>query len=251
MAEIITAKHTSESGHWYQQDGTPAYTIIGKNGNERPTTLRDARKLALVPSVTTIIGMGNKPGLTNWLIDQHIMSALTCHHIEGETNDELIARIKQDAQEQAKKAREKGTQIHAWVQNYFEGKQLPDEALQYCLSARDIISNLDISSDLWICEKSFAYDGYGGKCDLHTDKHVIDIKTTDKPIADLKTWDEHAMQIAAYRHGLGIPNTSGGILYINTIDASARLVMIDESDIRKGHGMFMALKDYWYAKTGL
>ena len=43
-------KFTSESGHWYTQEGDPMYTIIGANGKERNTTLRDAKKEKLVPS---------------------------------------------------------------------------------------------------------------------------------------------------------------------------------------------------------
>ena len=43
-------KFTSESGHWYSQDGEPMYTLIGANGKERNTTLRDAKSLGLVPS---------------------------------------------------------------------------------------------------------------------------------------------------------------------------------------------------------
>ena len=42
----------SESGHWYDHTGESKYTIVGKNGKERPTTLRDARKHCYVPSVT-------------------------------------------------------------------------------------------------------------------------------------------------------------------------------------------------------
>ena len=53
----------AESGHWYQADGTPAYEIVGANGKMRPTTLRDARKLNLYPSVTTIIRLMDAPGL--------------------------------------------------------------------------------------------------------------------------------------------------------------------------------------------
>lgn len=29
----------SESNHWYTRDGIPQYTVIGKNGKERNTTL--------------------------------------------------------------------------------------------------------------------------------------------------------------------------------------------------------------------
>ena len=38
-------KFTSESGHWYTQEGDPMYTIIGVNGKERNTNLRDAKLL--------------------------------------------------------------------------------------------------------------------------------------------------------------------------------------------------------------
>ena len=42
---IITEK-VEQNGHWYTTQGTPAYTTIGKTG-ERPTTLRDAKKLEI------------------------------------------------------------------------------------------------------------------------------------------------------------------------------------------------------------
>ena len=53
----------SESSHWYTREGAPKYTVEAKNGNLRNTTLADARKMNLVPSVTTIIGCAAKPGL--------------------------------------------------------------------------------------------------------------------------------------------------------------------------------------------
>jgi len=58
----------SESVHWYTKDGEPAYTIERADGKGfRNTTLRDAKKLGLLPSVTTILGVAAKPGLQNWL----------------------------------------------------------------------------------------------------------------------------------------------------------------------------------------
>ena len=37
------------SEHWYSRDGRPAYEVESAKGMMRPTTLRDARKLGLVP----------------------------------------------------------------------------------------------------------------------------------------------------------------------------------------------------------
>ena len=85
-------KFTSESGHWYDQDGEPMYTIIGANGKERNTTLRDAKSLGLVPSVTTIIGMIAKPSLENWKIDQALKSALSLERYEDESLESFTYR---------------------------------------------------------------------------------------------------------------------------------------------------------------
>ena len=70
-------KFKSESGHWYTKEGEPMYTIVGANGKERNTTLRDAKSLALVPSVTTVIGMVAKPALENWKMNQLLNSGLS------------------------------------------------------------------------------------------------------------------------------------------------------------------------------
>ena len=58
--KLSANKFKSESGHWYTQEGEPMYTIVGANGKERNTTLRDAKKEGFVPSVTTIIGIAAK-----------------------------------------------------------------------------------------------------------------------------------------------------------------------------------------------
>ena len=246
------ADHAKENGHWYQKDGSPAYMIVGKNGKERPTTLRDARKLGLVPSVTTIIGCAAAPALTNWKIDQAILSCLTLSREENETEQEYLARIKADAQEQARKAAERGTQIHAWVQNWFEGNEVEQgsDAYPFCSSANETIFKA-VGFQEWICEKSFSTERYGGKCDIHNDKYLLDIKTTEKPVADLKLWESHYMQLAAYREGLAIPNAQCGILWINSVTAESRLVWAEEKDLERGWKMFDALLNFFYSKTGL
>ena len=250
MAEIITADHGKESGHWYKRDGSPAYTVIGKNGNERPTTLRDARKENLLPSVTTIIRCAAAPGLVNWMIDQAIMAALTLPRIEGENDAEFMARVKADSKEQAKKAAEKGTLIHSWVQGGFEGKMLPVAGEPFYRSAVRTLDK-ECCPQLWISEKSFATGRFGGKVDLHNDDYLIDIKSTDKYLGALKTWDEMHMQAAAYDEGMGGPARKCGILYINVNTAESRLIWITGEELLRGWECFEALVDFWYAKSGL
>ena len=84
-------KFKSESGHWYTQEGEPMYTIVGANGKERNTTLRDAKSLGLVPSVTTIIAIAAQPALENWKMNQILKSAITLEKGEDETDNSFAA----------------------------------------------------------------------------------------------------------------------------------------------------------------
>lgn len=247
MAEV---NHAKESSHWYDKDGNPAYTVVGKNGKERPTTLRDARKLGLLPSVTSIIRCAAAPGLENWKAQQVLLAALTTDRLPDETEQDYIARIIKDSQEQALKARERGTYIHAVVQGGFEGEPIADDDRVYYESAKAEIEKSCGPLD-FECEQSFATDRFGGKADLHNSHFIIDIKTTDKPVIGLKLWDDHYLQLAAYRNGLGINGAVGGILYINSVTAESKLIWADEKELVKGWKCFSALLNFWYAKTGL
>jgi hypothetical protein len=246
MSEI----RASEGQHWYYPDGSPCYEITGKNGKVRPPTLREAKTMGLLPGTTTIIGQADAPGLTNWKIEQGIMAALTLPRIEGENDEQLMARIKADAQERSLKARERGTLIHKWVEMGFEGKLNPlDEGYPFFMAADDELVPVPWA---FLCEKSFAHERFGGKVDLHTPEMVIDIKTTDKPLEGLKLWDNHIMQLAAYKHGLGLPSEArGAILFVHSVVPEARLVFAEEKDLARGLKMFLALVDYYYSKTGL
>ena len=169
-------KYVAESGHWYDQDGNPAYTVVGANGSERNTTLRDARKLNLVPSVTTILGIAAKPALENWKIDQAILAATTLEQHNSETLDEFRSRIKWQSKQEGRQAAERGTEIHAQIEKGFKGKSNNDA---YC-AVRDYLE-LMFPGETWIAEESFTSPlGFGGKMDLRSAAGVfVDFKTKD------------------------------------------------------------------------
>lgn len=247
--------HASESQHWYTRDGVPLYEIRGLNGSMRPTTLRDARKIGLVPSVTSIIGCCAKPGLERWKLEQMMHAALTLPRLVGEPEAQWIERVWADSKETARKAAERGTAIHAAIQNAYEGTA-QHELYEYVSGA--IVAVNEWRPDVqWTVEKSFASRmGYGGKLDLHSYEedtgHVIDFKTKEfGPEDDLKTWDEHAMQLAAYREGLGYPEARCAICYVSvTHPGLTRMIEIKHEDLLKGWRMFYSLLHYWQAKTG-
>ena len=85
---IAKEPRASESNHWYTRDGVPRYTVVGANGKERNTTLRDARKEGLIPSVTTVLNVAAKPALNQWLQRQVLLAALTLPRRPDEPEDE-------------------------------------------------------------------------------------------------------------------------------------------------------------------
>ena len=200
-----------ESTHWYDKNGAPCYTQIAKNGNERPTNLRDARKLDLVPSVTSILGIMSKPGLELWKVQQAILASLTLPQGENEPLHDFAKRALEDSKEQAKAAAARGTEIHAAIEAGFRGEtDLPNDGwLAYQTVLMGLEAEYPEATGKWIAEDSFATKFYGGKVDLyaHVDNKliVVDFKTKEnvsKTTASKLVYDEHGIQLAAYAEGL-------------------------------------------------
>ena len=249
-------ENTSESGHWYLPNGSPAYRVIGKNGKERNTTVKDAREHGLLPSVTTIIGCANKgEGLQRWLQEQAILAALTLPRVEGESEEDWLSRVVSDSKETAKQAAERGTQIHGVIEAFYEGIYIPE--LPPYVRAVETAINEHFGSQLWMAEKSFAYGGFGGKCDLISKSHqksdgfVIDFKTTEKDLDKLDYYFDHQMQLSAYRQGFEMPKARCAIVYVNALQNKAKLVEIPEDDLRIGWECFTHLLAFYRAKNKL
>lgn len=246
---MLVKENTSESGHWYLPDGSPAYRTIGKNGKERNTTVKDARGLGLLPSVTTIIGCAAKPALDVWKQQQAILAALTLPRLEGESEEDWLSRVVSDSKETAKQAAERGTHIHGIIESFYEGVYIP-ELPPYVRVVESVI-NEHFGPQLWVSEKSFAKNGYGGKCDLIAKNCVIDFKTTEKDLDKLDYYFDHQMQLAAYRQGFEMPTARCAIVYVNALQNKAKLVEIPEDDLRIGWDCFTHLLAFYRAKNKL
>jgi hypothetical protein len=248
---MLVKENTSESGHWYLPDGSPAYRIVGKNGKERNSTVKDAREHGLLPSVTTIIGCASKgEGLQRWLQEQAILAALTLPRLEGESEEDWLSRVVSDSKETAKQAAERGTQIHGVIEAFYEGIYIP-ELPPYVRAVENAI-NEHFGSQLWISEKSFAYGGFGGKCDLVAKSgFVVDFKTTEKDLDKLDYFFDHQMQLSAYRMGFEMPKARCAIVYVNALQNKAKLVEIPEDDLRIGWECFTHLLAFYRAKNKL
>ena len=242
-------EHQSESGHWYLPNGSPAYRVVGKNGKERNTTVKDAREHGLLPSVTTIIGCAARPALDVYKQQQAILAALTLPRLEGELEQDWLSRVVTDSKEHAKQAAERGTQIHGVIEAFYEGIYIP-ELPPYVRVVESVI-NEHFGSQLWVSEKSFAKGGYGGKCDLIAKNCVIDFKTTEKDLDKLDYYFDHQMQLSAYRQGFEMPTARCAIVYVNALQNKAKLVEIPEDDLRIGWECFTHLLAFYRAKNKL
>lgn len=256
---VKVSSFTSEAGHWYTRKGEPAYTTVGQNGKVRNTTLRDARKDDLVPSVTTILNVAAKPALENWKLQQVLLAALTLPKREEEAETDYIDRIISDSKEQGKSAADEGTKIHASIEQYYAKKgRYPVEHVGF-VSAVDGQIVKTFGDHTWICEASFAHEsGFGGKCDMYarsqTDSRhgiVLDIKTKEFTDPDkVEGYDEHMMQLAAYRVGLGMPAARCANVFVSRNQPGlVKIIEWSPEDLVRGWKMFVRLLEFWQLKN--
>ena len=258
MTTIIA--RSAESVHWYGQDGSPQYTVKAKDGSDRPTTLRDARKMDLVPSVTTILKVAAKPGLEQWKLEQMLLAALTLPQRPDEPEKAYIARIVADSKETGKQAAELGTRIHESIESWFSGNKNVEHKSTASAFEEAIFNHFKTHPDQpWLTERSFASPlGFGGKVDLYCQPDatapvgiVLDAKSKDfGPDDKVDAYDEHLMQLAAYRHGLGVPHARcANVFASRTHPGLIKVVEWSEEDLQRGWEQFQCLLRYWKLKN--
>jgi len=229
------ARVQSESGaHWYRANGEACYEVRAADGKRmRKTTLADARKLGLFPSVTTILSdVLAKPQLIAWIVEQACLAVVTTPKREGEETDAFIKRVlqiekQQDAERDAAAAF--GTLVHAALENALlagarEAAADCDERVKLCANA--VLALPLLAGRVVATERSIVGEGYAGKYDLEMSNEepfldLIDFKTA-KTMPKTESWDEHHLQLAAYAQaraqqgGLGNKRIRCWNIYIST-----------------------------------
>lgn len=246
-----------ESGHWYTKDGSPCYEVPCKSrpGEMRATTVKDARALNLVPSVSGIVRLIAKPGLERWKLNQMLHAALTLPRLAGEQEDAFAERVITDSEEQSRKAREKGTAIHGAIERAMRDGYTTPEMYPFTHAAFQAMEQCGINST-GKPEHSFASKfGYGGKVDLFSDTHVIDFKTKGAWMdADEKrglAYDEHAMQLVAYARGLDLPKARLINIFIDTDNPGHYFAHEWLAEKHEHYWQrFLALLTYWKLTNG-
>lgn len=259
IAKETTSGRPSEGGHWYTLDGAPCYEIRAKSsGLMRPVTLRDARTLRLVPSVSTICAMEHKPALVKWQIEQALLSALTLPRAANESEEVFMERARTDSQEQARKAAARGTQLHAAIQSHFEGAPTSAEDYPYVAPVIAWLKERYGTPPLaWEAERSFAHPlGFGGKCDLlnRSVPAVADFKCkdfgADKQARDL-AYPEHCTQLAAYAEGFRLKKYDCVNIFVSTrVPGLIRVREWDNAELQQGWEVFRCFLKAWQIRKG-
>ena len=231
--------------HLYSPNGNPVYQVPYADPPKglRDATLADARKFGLYPSVTEILNVLTKPGLEAWKIDQMMMACRSATRRDDEDDEAFLKRVKSDASEASRLARDTGQAIHDAVEKTFKELKPTSHdgaAWKICEAICD-----KYGWDGWQSELSFASPlGYGGRIDLiNKDKNIIiDLKTKEKFTDKKMAYDEHAMQLIAYAKGVDMPDAK----LINVFaDWNGETVFHEWSDTYREWDMFLAAFGLW------
>lgn len=254
MVEPETKPRASESGHWYDpKTCSPVYEVPYADPKKgmRPATLRDARKLGLVPGQSSICGVLAAPELIEWIKDQAIKAALETQVVLGEPHDEHLRRIRVAADNVRDTAAERGTAIHAAIEAHFSGRR--DQVGEMAPWVDAVIAALPATPYTWKSEGCLVGPCFGTKIDLVSSagEWLIDFKTKDDIDKDgsCRLYDKHLMQLAA-GGSLMDPNPSRhGIMFVDRNKPAARLVEAGIADIAKGVEMFNLCTRLWQLKN--
>jgi hypothetical protein len=178
------------------------------DGEPRPTTIRDAKKLDLVPSVTTILrgGLPTPYGLQLWKLRMLLDHALTTERRSDESDEQYIARIQRDYEAAKSEAPDLGTEVHAMLAAHYSGGDgeygYSPEAYKIGLVAREYMA--PVIDDIVAVERTVVGTGYAGTVDLVYydvigNLVLLDWKTQEPKSGKVKTRDEWVYQLAAYR----------------------------------------------------
>lgn len=194
------------NAHWYHHDGTPAHEIDG-----HPTTMGDVRKHNLKPSVTNILSVVGKPGLDAWKQREAALAALRSPY--GLDEDRTLEWVAEEFKRTTEEAANLGTKIHKdigeWIPWMTEDQFNPGHKVEVPGWFDAEFSRLNC--EVIAIESPFSCDTYGGCVDFigwlpDEGREIIVDWKTQKTNPYFSWWKSWPIQLAAYAHGVGLPD---------------------------------------------
>lgn len=251
----VLTKTKSPSSHWYYDDGRPAHKLPTADGSgERPTTLRDAKRLGLFPSVTSILGILAKPGLEMWKLNQVALATLRTPKTPAESEDYWCTRVRNAAFEQVEQAADLGTMIHGALELAMAGEPYAEDLRPYVepvLKWKQAVGIQIVERELRVVNRAH---GFAGTTDVlfrfgRAGMGILDYKTrVTRPGEPVLAYDNQALQLAAYAATYWGEENIGRVLaanvFISTTEPGRMEVVKHEALVRDWQA-FKLVADLW------
>ena len=240
------------------------HSVLSLKGEPRPTTVRDARKLGLLPSVTNVLGVINRPELVEWKMTQAVLAALTLPRLAGESEDAFARRVVEDAQGHVRSAADFGTAFHAGAEQVAKSLEV-DQAGPYAgwLNLHRDWFQANCVRLVWT-ERVLVNTGlgYAGTADLLVEHRahgltLVDYKTQGmkkrgerrgekgESVWEHRVYSTWCLQLAAYRRAIGQPIACLSVI-VNSTEAAAPVEHLwSEEELRAGWESFEAAMVIW------
>lgn len=259
--------------HFYTTDGESAHTQNTKAGAKnptRPTTIADARKLGLLPSVTTIFDVINKPFLTEWKVREALKMAYANPPSPFIDQTNWVNKIKAQSEEQVGGAAELGTAVHDCIETSLDTSgsdeikarmfSFTDQVLELAAPAVEYVRLMKIVG--MECEQVVTDSlGFAGTIDIagHVDGApiIVDFKTKrTREGEDIEVPETYPWQLAAYHYAkFGLngdihPQAKAINIYISTTEKGRMEVFTYERDeLVEAFDCFKACFKLWTLKN--
>jgi hypothetical protein len=257
----ILSNNKAPSGHWYWPDGRPAHRLPRSGGDgERATTITDARRMGLYPSVTSILNVLAKPGLEKWKLDQVALATLRTPKQDGESEDYWCNRVRNVAFEQVDQAADLGTMIHGALEAAMAGQAFDLALAPYVepvLAWKAAVGIHIVDREVRMVNKA---EGFAGTADVlfrfgRNGMGILDYKTrktkpTEKTIA---AYDNQAMQLAAYAATYWGPENIGDVLAANIFISTTepgRIAVVKHEHLAWDWEAFRTVAQLWRYQKG-
>lgn len=265
--------------NYYKLDGSPCYTVKGADGvKDVKPDIRHARRDNLLPRLSSIIDVIDKPGLLNWRYRQ-ITDA--CHgeydRVEEHytCKDDYYHEMIDRAFAQVKDAADAGTLIHEALSHALKGEHYKKDEEVYLPAINEYhqIDKFITPITLWALEEGIEFVeheltlispkyGFGGTTDATgrimkdnvTMEGIFDWKSyKTKPGKKVEPRESHLIQISAYhmaKFGGIYPNHFGCNGYFSTTEPGRfDPVFYDFNQLKVGWEMFLGCCAIWRGRN--